>query len=640
MLAVADMGLGSSVLFAICVESVVVRRAPLNTVLIANENVHFTRMSPRATKTSRRASAGRGGPSVGGDRTEVRVAFDRHIVDVLGDEHYPDADYLFTELAANAYDADATEVRFIYRFAEDAGRHGGYKLIVEDDGVGMDLGGLQRYFTFGASIKPDKFTAKGRRPIGRFGLGKVSALKAADRWFLETEREARRYFVDVDFDRWMNDSSMAGFKVERRKPRGESGTRIELVGVHIENPRDDRIVRAVRKLPLGRDFKVYLNGRLIAPRVWDGIEHHPVDVPVPIGDDGRVERVEGAIWINDEPLPIDERGRKFSDEAPKVAEVLDEDLDALAGVEVKVNGATVAREFFGREMHAHGVNWIWGYVKADWLPVLANRTGYIRDSEEGRAFFAAMADEFARVYIPWRKRVAEREALLAKGRDKKMKRTQPKKRRPTELDDKAFQKSDRALADVGAKMQSVFEQDPTRTPFLGVAPDPRPGRPSETRIRPLFEFRVVDIGPKRDEEVLPEFELKARKGPPVTYEEPVPKKGRRHATARVDATAARTATTSRRVVQPISNIALRLELTRERPTDAPFRWARDPREGQILYINGNYPLHITAASKPNSEGHRLYLAFVIGLALAEKRWPAIERQRIADYVLDLMAATT
>ena len=269
-------------------------------------------------KTSRTAGRIR---APDGNRTEVRVAFDRHIVGVLGDEHYPDADYLFTELAANAYDADATEVRFIYRFAEEAGRHGGYRLTVEDNGTGMDLDGLQRYFTFGASIKSDKVTRSGRRPIGRFGLGKVSALKAADRWFLETEHEGKRYFVDVDFERWMNDSSIAGFNVERRKPRGESGTRIELVRVHIEDPRDDRIVRAVRKLPLGRDFKVYLNGRLVAPRVWDGIEHHPVDVAVAIGDDGRVERIEGALAIR-KSLDGQENGVEGEDNKPSVADAI------------------------------------------------------------------------------------------------------------------------------------------------------------------------------------------------------------------------------------------------------------------------------------------------------------------------------
>lgn len=568
------------------------------------------------------------------------MAFDRHIVGVLGEDHYPDADFLFTELAANAYDADATEVRFTYRFAEDAGRHGGYKLLVEDNGVGMDLEGLRRYFVFGASSKPDNVTPRGRRPIGRFGLGKVSALKAADRWYLETERDGKRSFVDVNFALWMNDPTVAGFEVLRRRATGRDGTRIELVGVHIEDPRDDRIVRAVRKLPLGRDFKVYLNGRLIPPRVWDGLEHHVINIAVPIGEDGRVERIEGAIWVNDRPLPIDERRRDSQGEPPELAEVLAEDKDALAGIEVKVNGATVVREFFGREMHAHGVNWIWGYVKADWLPVMGNRTDYRRDSDEGRAFNEAMVDEFAKVYTPWRKQTGLRKELEEKAKAASEKRP-VKKRRRLELDEKTIERAGRVLNDVGGRIQGAFEQDPSRTPFLGSAPDPRPGRPSETRIRPLYEFKVVDVGLAKDDEGSPEFELKSRKGPATSFQEPVAKATRKRSTARIETSAAAAAGggNPRRVVQPISNIPLRLEMTGDRPTDSPFRWSRDPREGHVLHVNANYPLHQVAASRVNSDGHRLYLAFVVGLALAERRWPAIERQHVADYVLDLMNAS-
>src|SRR5438105_6877788 len=84
------------------------------------------------------------------NRTHVRVEFDRHLVGIVGEEHYPAAEYLFRELAANAYDADATEVRFQYHFGTD---EQGYKLIVEDNGNGMTRDELSGYFTFGAKQK-------------------------------------------------------------------------------------------------------------------------------------------------------------------------------------------------------------------------------------------------------------------------------------------------------------------------------------------------------------------------------------------------------------------------------------------------------------------------------------------------------
>jgi hypothetical protein len=81
-------------------------------------------------------------------------------------------------------------------------------------------------------------------------------------------------------------------------------------------------------------------------------------------------------------------------------------------------------------------------------------------------------------------------------------------------------------------------------------------------------------------------------------------------------------------------------MTSDRPTDGPFRWSRDAREGYVLHVNANHPLHRATAERVGSAGHRMYLAFVVALAFAEKRWPALERQQIADYVLDLMGAST
>src|SRR5438309_5720826 len=91
--------------------------------------------------------------AVAPDRTLIPVEFDRAIVRIIGDEHYPQSDYIFTELSANAYDADATEVRFTYKFSDESGLTGGYQLVVEDNGNGMDLDGLREYFRFGSPTK-------------------------------------------------------------------------------------------------------------------------------------------------------------------------------------------------------------------------------------------------------------------------------------------------------------------------------------------------------------------------------------------------------------------------------------------------------------------------------------------------------
>jgi histidine kinase/DNA gyrase B/HSP90-like ATPase len=582
-------------------------------------------------------SAG-GGPSstARGNRTLVQVQFDRHIVGVLGDEHYPEADFLFTELAANAYDADATEVRFDYRFGEDAGREGGYRLTVEDNGSGMDFEDLRSYFTFGL---PQKLQQKQsprlhRRLIGRYGLGKVSALKAAPKWYLETESDSGRHFVDVDFEKWMA-GEVDGFTLERRRAQGKIGTRIELVGVHVKHFREDRVVRAIRKLPLGRDFKVYLDGRLIPPRVWDGIRHFPIKETVEFASGGkqRSERIDGGIWIYEDELPVDE-GRAGDRPSGSVKEVLEQGRDRLAGVEVKVNGATIVREFFGRKQHGHGVNWIWGYVNADWLPVVANRTDFVRDSAEGEAFYKRMATVFGDIYTPWRDEEELRKRLKAARAGRK------KRKALAEVTEAKLKRAEKTLVEVASRVQELFDEEPERMPFFGTAPEPRRGRPSETRIRPLFEFKAIEVPgrtKKNGNGAAPEYELERERSEASTVVEAHERRGKHKELVRADSTvAAGLEGPARKVIQAIGNVPLHIEYSLDADTDLAYRWDNQKKGGPLLHINANHPLHRIAMRRINSDAHKLYVAMIVAIALAEQRWNVIDRQGIDDYILELV----
>jgi hypothetical protein len=570
------------------------------------------------------------------NRTLVQVQFDRHIVGVLGDEHYPEADFLFTELAANAYDADATEVRFDYRFGEDAGREGGYRLTVEDNGTGMDLDDLRSYFTFGLpqKLRQKQSTRLRRRLIGRYGLGKVSALKAAPKWYLDTESDSGRHFVDVDFEKWMA-GEVDGFNVERRRPQGKIGTRIELVGVHVKHFREDRVVRAIRKLPLGRDFKVYLDGRLIPPRVWDGIRHFPIKETVAFasGDTQRTERIDGGIWIYEDELPVDE-GRAGDRPSGSIKEVLEQGKDRLAGVEVKVNGATIVREFFGRKQHGHGVNWIWGYVNADWLPVVANRTDFVRDSAEGEAFYKRMATVFGDIYTPWREEEELRKRLKAARAGRK------KRKALAEVTEAKLKRAEKTLVEVASRVQELFDEEPERMPFFGTAPEPRRGRPSETRIRPLFEFKAIEVSRKAKKNgngAAPESELERERSEASTVVEAHERGGKHKELVRADSTlASGLEGPTRKVIQTIGNVPLHIEYSLDADTDLAYRWDNQKKGGPLLHINANHPLHRIAMRRINSDTHKLYVAMIVAIALAEQRWNVIDRQGIDDYILELI----
>jgi hypothetical protein len=73
-----------------------------------------------------------------------------------------------------------------------------------------------------------------------------------------------------------------------------------------------------------------------------------------------------------------------------------------------------------------------------------------------------------------------------------------------------------------------------------------------------------------------------------------------------------------------------------RPKDAPYRWDTDHKGEPILRINIKHRLHQAAAEHVGSEPHRIYLATIAALALAERRWNVVERQGISQYILEVV----
>ncbi len=93
------------------------------------------------------------------------VRVDKSHLVTIGERLYAESVELIRELVNNAYDADATEVHVSITDEE---------IQVQDNGLGMDLGGLREYFTIGTADKRvhPKSPRFGRQRIGQFGIGK------------------------------------------------------------------------------------------------------------------------------------------------------------------------------------------------------------------------------------------------------------------------------------------------------------------------------------------------------------------------------------------------------------------------------------------------------------------------------------
>lgn len=103
------------------------------------------------------------------------IDIDPKILKFLGPSLYTNVYYVLSELIANAWDADATNVYIIEK--DDV-------LIVEDNGIGMSYsdGGISNYLRVAEETRTDdneSFTISKRPKMGRKGIGKLSALAAA-----------------------------------------------------------------------------------------------------------------------------------------------------------------------------------------------------------------------------------------------------------------------------------------------------------------------------------------------------------------------------------------------------------------------------------------------------------------------------
>lgn len=566
----------------------------------------------------------------------VNFDFGRSLINVLGEEHYPYAEFLYHELAANAWDSDATEVSITEEAirAPSKGRSALRDITVKDNGNGMDFAGIQEYFKVGESAKRDqRETERFKRPvIGRIGVGKVSILKVARRWRITTERHLGldapvRLTVNVDIDRWIS-GELSTFAVQFLEPTGQHGTEIVLEGAQARL-RQDRILRHLKRLPLGDEFKVWRNGELVTPRHWHGIDKIDVDTVAEWVDEGGVEnrgRVHGEIWI---------RPSSPTREAAYIAEPATE-KDGLArdpaGIEVRVDQDMIVREFFGHQTHGHQVNRIWGWVEVPWLPILGNRTDYLRDSPAGQAFYEAVRPLFDEAYTKIRYEETKSKknargggsAAASKETNKAQADSESGDDNGDQADGSKPKESDEAVASrFGEVINELLEDKPELAPVLRGQAERGRGRPAKDRIYPVRVTetnRPFEPGPFGDDLAVVSEKTTS-------------------ATTRAIAGQARASKSEEIEELPIgertinTRAGVKLRFAALGGLEAPYRWNleyEDDDSELTLDVNTDHKLY-ARTGKAGSPMHRLHCAWIVAMALAERNSPTIGQQ-FADTV--------
>jgi len=148
------------------------------------------------------------------------LQLDPKILKLLGPSLYTNIYYILAELIANAYDADAKNVYIIEK--PDS-------IIVEDDGTGMSYEDTKIYLNVAAetrTTKKDSYTKKGRRKIGRKGVGKLAALSVSEDIWVQTIKDGEKLgFIltrNIKDDRMLEPLKEKDIQFEKIKEKGTS----------------------------------------------------------------------------------------------------------------------------------------------------------------------------------------------------------------------------------------------------------------------------------------------------------------------------------------------------------------------------------------------------------------------------------
>ena len=149
--------------------------------------------------------------TVGKETGKIPVRISYRIIELFSDGLYSSPSKAIEELVSNAFDAGATNVHVILspdRSEADA------TIIVADDGEGMDEAGLKQHWLIGISNKRAlEKPPKGRKQIGKFGIGKLATFVLARYLTHISKRDGKYYAVTMDY---------------QEIPQGEGG------GIHTE----------------------------------------------------------------------------------------------------------------------------------------------------------------------------------------------------------------------------------------------------------------------------------------------------------------------------------------------------------------------------------------------------------------------
>ncbi len=195
-----------------------------------------------------------------------------NVLEHLGINLYSNVPSVLSEVVANAWDADATSVTVVFDKATDT-------IVIKDDGVGMTEEEVnERFLTVGyrrRNNQPGK-TARGRDPMGRKGIGKLSLFSIAGQIDVETAKDGELSAFRMRLDKMREaieneEGRYAPTPLDTSKIKFSHGTRITLTElkkkqtISTTDGLRKRLARRFSIIGPENDFEITVNGKDITP---------------------------------------------------------------------------------------------------------------------------------------------------------------------------------------------------------------------------------------------------------------------------------------------------------------------------------------------------------------------------------------
>lgn len=354
--------------------------------------------------------------------SKYKMSIDFNVLNHLGINLYSNIPAVLSEVVANSYDADATEVEINISSNE---------VVITDNGCGMTeedmnekylmVGYQKRKGANGVSITPIHH----RRVMGRKGIGKLSLMSIAKVIDVFTCKDGQQSALRINVDdivSLIESGEHRDYEPQEidTDPNLIKGTRIVLKNIRnnrtLDHPEKVRTELARRFVVLNNEFVIKVNGTEVTfadRKYFDKVKRAFKYGNCPVEIDPQITFFSDDLKVIERNNKIEHNGKTYEFNGwigyVNKSDELKEGSTSLNKISILTNGK-LGQEDILQELHNTSMftNYLIGEIDADFLDgevdlSTSNREGYQKDCEEYEALFKFLQSEISHIGTDWNK---------------------------------------------------------------------------------------------------------------------------------------------------------------------------------------------------------------------------------------------